>query len=106
MWMVHMSFYTTLSFYRPKKPPTITGKSLAEFIRAFDALRVTSRPRPLTVQLKFGKRIDQDAEPTTYEEPKNAVLSVVRDIKWDSDAHYDCLATMAEVIGAESQSIY
>jgi hypothetical protein len=79
-----MSFYTTLYFYRPTRPPRVTGPRLAEFIEALCATGVIER-RADYIMLKFGRGIDQDEKPTSYEVPVPGVrgMYTVRSIKWD-----------------------
>ena len=44
-----MSFYTTLSFYRPDRPPRLTGEDLASFVSAFAALGLADERRSLNL---------------------------------------------------------
>ncbi|MEL6497251.1 MAG: hypothetical protein AAFZ67_08015 [Planctomycetota bacterium] len=64
-----MGFYSSLKFYLPfTKPPRITGPSLVEFIRGFNALEVNPRFRRTHAKLIPGFAIDRDVrEMTTYE---------------------------------------
>jgi hypothetical protein len=78
-----MSFYTSLQFYRPTRPPRLTGESLARFVAAFAGLRVAEDDGPLTVEVKFGEAIDQDDRPSAWDEPVYETISVVREIEWD-----------------------
>ena len=78
-----MSFYTSLYFYRPTEPPVVTGESLASFIHSFSDLKVSNAQAPLGVKVKFGKAIDQDEKPASWQEPLNKVISVSAEVEWD-----------------------
>ena len=58
-----MSFYTSLQFVRPRKPPVITAAALSKFLQQFFALEVVDPKRsqwPRTLHVSFGTAIDQD----------------------------------------------
>jgi hypothetical protein len=65
-----MSFYTTLSFYRPTAPPQIIGADLAGFVSAFAALGAADGTSArLSYEIRFGRSVDQDDKPTDWDEP-------------------------------------
>lgn len=101
-----MSFFTTLEFYRPTKPPVITGESLAHFIRSFEGLKVSDAGQGISLKLKFGDAIDQDEQPTTWDEPVNDVVSVSKEIEWDMQRGFRSSAEVAEALTPAEQPIY
>jgi hypothetical protein len=103
-----MSFYTSLLYYRPTPPPIITGPDLAAFVRAFDQLAVSTENGPYTLQIKFGKAIDQDDKPAHWMQPMRDApgISTLAEIDWDIDKFCGSLEEDATQIGSHEQPIY
>jgi hypothetical protein len=91
-----MSFYTSVTYYRPTDPPPVTAAELADFIgqiRGTNLLKTTGTP---CLKIKFGEAIDQDSRDTTWEEPIGRNMSVMREIAWD--VHLPKPASLDEMI--------
>ena len=101
-----MSFFTTLHFYRPRKPPRVTGESLAEFMLAFNALGVSNVPLPVQLRLKFGKAIDKDDKPSSWLEHLGMGIHETNEIKWDLNAKCASLLEVADALGRHKKAIY
>jgi hypothetical protein len=101
-----MSFYTVLHFYRPRTPPVITGAALAKFVRAVDRLHVSEVKYPQTVQVKFGKAIDQDEEPSTWSEQVNRGICVSKEIEWDVAIQCESLRAVSEGLVSHNRPVY
>jgi hypothetical protein len=100
-----MSFYSTAYFYRPSRPPTITGKTLAEFCRRFVDLNVATMEFRQTLQIKFGKHIDDDNRPS----PSIIVFEdeyEPSDAEWDIDVQYESFAEMSKVLSSSDMVVY
>lgn len=83
-----MSFDTSLRFYRPGTPPTLTGADLARFVEGFAALGVALEEGAIGLRVKLGRAIDQDERPTLWEEPvtPGGGISVTRRAAFDAEA--------------------
>lgn len=101
-----MPFCTTLQYYRPTEPPPITGNSLAEFVAAFEGLKVAEGEGPLTIQVKFGEAIDQDDRPSNWEEPYYETISVTREIDWDLDVQCQSLRAVSNALAGHERPVY
>lgn len=103
-----MSFYTSLSFYRPTPPPRVTGRAFAGFLAALrEAGAFDERPGGDTIKVKFGRSIDQDEKGTSIEKPVWGCPGMyeVRDIKWDIGRHQTLDETLA-MLAADDRTIY
>jgi hypothetical protein len=87
-----MSFYTTLSFYRPTPPPKITAADLATFVSAFASLGAAEGKEGATLgfEIRFGRAVDQDDTPTHRFEPvlrggSGGGIYVTRPIAFDAE---------------------
>jgi hypothetical protein len=80
-----MSFYTSLFFYRPGAPPTLSGADLAAFVANFASLGLAGGTGPIGYRVKFGRAIDQDERPTHWDEPvtPDGIVSVARRTEFD-----------------------
>ncbi|MBM4031371.1 MAG: hypothetical protein FJ291_06240 [Planctomycetes bacterium] len=92
-----MSFFTSLKLYRPTPPPVIVGRDLAAFVRAFQTLGAARPEGMFDLEVKFGKSIDQDDKPTTYEVTVDKSVSEVHAIEWDVK---ETLSSANEVVDA------
>jgi hypothetical protein len=110
-----VSFYTTLSFYRPTKPPTLTGADLAAFVSAFATLGVSDPKAGATFgfEVRFGDSIDQDDQPADWldpvlEGPSGGGIYTIDSIDYDTEA--GDLRSLDELSGAlatlEQRPIY
>jgi hypothetical protein len=77
-----MSFYTSLKFYRPTKPPRITGDEMSRFVADIRKSGVLTDSGLQSAESKFGDSIDQDNRATTWEDDSGP-LATVRGIEWD-----------------------
>jgi hypothetical protein len=55
-----MGFFTSLTFYRPGRPPVITGEKLSQFIRQIVETGLVEESVLTGLKVKFGRSIDQD----------------------------------------------
>jgi hypothetical protein len=78
-----MSFYTSVVFYRPRKPPAMTASDIARFIVAIRGAKVLTRFGSRSLSVKFGKSIDKDHKGTTWEKRVAPGIAEVHEIKWD-----------------------
>jgi hypothetical protein len=100
--------YSGLLFYRPRTPPRVTGRSLAELVNGHRALGVAVESGPIGMSLKFGAAIDQDERPTTWDEPidESGTIRVSREIEWDVRRDCDSLSALVEALATQDESIY
>lgn len=101
-----MSFYTALMFYRPTPPPMVSGRGLAEFVRAFARLGLSQNEGPMTASLKFGEAIDQDEKPASWFEPLIPGIGETQEIEWDVEESCGSLANMAQLLSDHDRPIY
>ena len=106
-----VSFWTTLSYVRPTRPPRVTVAELIDFARAVGRLPLLTDGRIHRLQLKRGRRIDQDQLGTEREVEVYAsqYASVVQheEIDWDDDLS-DAAAVEAELprLAADAGRVY
>jgi hypothetical protein len=103
-----MSFYTTLSFYRPTKPPLVTGRALAGFFRDLIDTGLFERRGANYFSVKFGQAIDQDALGTFVEvpDPQHPSISTMRPIQWDIDHKNISLDDALRELSNDDRTIY
>jgi hypothetical protein len=101
-----MSFHTTLMFYRPRRPPIITGDSLAAFVEGFARTHLSKGKPSLGFRLKFGAAIDQDEKPTIWDEPLSKLIFESREIDWDIVEQCKSLSEAALKLGRHPGTIY
>lgn len=83
-----MSFQTSLFLYRSQPPRGLTAAKLAGFVREFAALGLAAPSGPITYHVKFGRAVDQDDRPTTWDEPvpgTGGCISTCREIEYDAE---------------------
>jgi hypothetical protein len=82
-----MSFYTSFFYYRPDTPPLMTGADLSGFVSEFAALGLASGEGSIGYRVKFGRSIDQDEQPSAWDEPimPGGVISVPCEIEYDAE---------------------
>jgi len=80
-----MSFYTSLCLYRPGKPPSVTGPTVARVVGELLQTGLFERRGAEYFRIKFGTAIDQDALGTFVEVPdlQHSLISTFRSIDWD-----------------------
>ncbi|HET6881969.1 MAG TPA: hypothetical protein VFI31_17515 [Pirellulales bacterium] len=101
-----MAFFTTLKFYRPTAPASVSGEALAAFIGAFDKLGVASVYGKLSVDLKFGKAIDADKKPAHWLEPIGNGIATTAEIRWDVSARCGSLEDVIGLIKDRREPLY
>lgn len=101
-----MSFYTSLDFYRPCTPPVITGQSLAKFIKRFEALEICTRKRGLSVEIKFGKGIDEDEKPSLEYEQIHKLVWAPKDFNWDVQESCSSLKAVTRLLLPRKEHVY
>src|SRR5439155_10702740 len=103
-----MSFYTSLRFYRPTRPPRVTGPLLARFIDALSATGLFERKGCNYLHIKFGRSIDMDDRSAMVREPVSDApgLSTVRSIPWDLEHDHVTLEEAVRVLGNHDRPIY
>jgi hypothetical protein len=101
-----VSFFTTLHFYRPTPPPVVTGESLVNFVEAFRRLGVSTDDGPLTVDVKFGSRIDQDQKQSLWEEPLGEGVAVIKDLEWDLTVKCQSLHQVSDALAKQKETVY
>ncbi|MCA9185049.1 MAG: hypothetical protein KDA99_05495, partial [Planctomycetales bacterium] len=92
-----MSFFTTLSYYRPCAPPPVTADDLSRIIAAICSTDTLTDDGFRWLSVKFGESIVQDDKGTTWKEEKVPGISAIHDIEWDIDLSDD--PTPHEMIG-------
>ncbi len=101
-----MSSYTSLDFYRPTAPPIITGEQLARFVRAFAKLGVSTDGYPMTIELKFGKAIDQDEKPSLEYEQVYKTIWAPKESDLDLEEERRSLKSVSSVLSGKKKTIY
>ena len=97
-----MSFFTSVHFYRPTKPPVVTVASLAKFLRSFATLQITTKSMPVSADIKFGDAIDMDDRLSSWDKPLSEFVSEFHEIEWDVSIQGKFLDSLA---GARNESI-
>jgi len=95
-----MSFFTSLMYYRPRKPPIVTANDLAMVV---SRLADTGKFAPsglFGAKVKFGDAIDADDRDTVWYEPQDTGVILVGEIEWDINS--PALASADDVIAALS----
>ncbi len=100
-----MSFYTTLSFYRPTRPPKLNGGDLAKFVTMFASLGL-SQDGIIRYGIKFGRSIDKDEKPISSDDPPVNGISIVRFPAYDAEGTFETLAELAEALKKIDGTIY
>ena len=77
-----MGFFTSLLYYRPGRPPLITGETLSQFIRRLIETDLVEKTR-LSLKVKNGRAIDQDRHDTSRLVMLMPGLGQYEDIEWD-----------------------
>ncbi|MDG3004691.1 hypothetical protein [Paludisphaera mucosa] len=100
-----MSCTTRLLYYRPEAPKRLTPAALAAFAREFAASTVSKPEYGIGFQVGFGKAIDQDDRPTSWDEPGSWV---VQEFEYDAEEdEFSDLARMADALdGLPDRPIY
>lgn len=103
-----MSFYTSLYYYRPTKPPRVTGPVLAAFLRELSATALFERKGPESLKVKFGRAIDQDTRPSSWEVPVRGVpgMCTFDGIDWDIEHERLSLDDALAVLSNHDRPVY
>jgi len=80
-----MSFFTSLTYYRPCTPPIVTGNDLANLITQLYETGTLTDSGFQILQVKFGNSVDQDEQDSSSAEEIMPGLAVMDDIEWDLD---------------------
>lgn len=78
---------------------------MAEFIEAFRNECISDQPYPNTLQVKFGRSIDQDREDTKRSERINDLVTQYHDIDWDI-AQDGYLTDMIAALASREEPVY
>lgn len=79
-----MSFYTCLTFYRPREPPAMAVSDLGRFIAQIHGLGLLTDDGLQYLAVRIGDSIDQDEKNTAcYEAGAAPGIYLVKDIEWD-----------------------
>jgi hypothetical protein len=102
-----MSFFTSLVYYRPCPPPVVTGKELMRFVDEVHRSGVLAEEGLSTLQVKFGRSIDQDQHGTLWQEEIAPRMFVTHQIEWDISlkAPADMRAAL-DALAKDSRRIY
>jgi len=95
-----MSFFTSLTYYRPCEPPTITANDLARFIKEIHDAGVLTDRGLYWLYVRFGESIDQDESPASSAEDADSQMSIMSQIEWDLDL--SCADGISEIIDSLS----
>ena len=102
-----MSFFTSLSHYRPGSPPSVTADDLSRFIAQISETSSLTDSGLRLLQVKFGDSIDQDDKGTTWEEESVPGISMVHDIEWDLDlSSQPTHQQMVDSLASDQRRIY
>jgi len=103
-----MSFWSSLLFYRPTKPPIVMGKTLAAFVGQLQQIGILKNEMLLPMHLKFGESIDQDDRPTSWEEPitEDGLITTDVEIEWDVEKKVKSLEDIIQELGHHTPHIY
>ncbi len=78
-----MCAFTSAKFYRPRKPPIITGEDIVGFSAYMTDIGILKSSK-INLQLRYGKAIDQDDKADSWTKPVgDGTLGVVEEIEWD-----------------------
>lgn len=103
-----MGFFTSLSYFLPRKPPVVTPSDLKQFIERVADTGLLADKGILSLQMKFGDAIDQDYEDTLAAEPvtPEATLVLYGHYPWDVDCHAEGLKEIVHALGDSRGTIY
>lgn len=101
-----MSFSTSLTYYRPCAPPTITADDLARFISQLRDTGILTDDGFQMLHVKFGDSIDQDEQGTSWEEEISPCMFISHDIEWDVDLYPSGLQDIIERLTGDDRRIH
>lgn len=101
-----MSFHTSLLFYRPAKPPLITGTQLGEFVDRLRSTHTLLDSGWRTLSVKFGRSIDSDNSPAVFDVPIAPQLSRFESIDWDIDFRASGIQEIVDRLTSASRQVY
>lgn len=103
-----MSITSSIDYYRPGPAPHMPAADLARFLECFAASGVLKESAICHVaKVKFGDAIDQDDEPSTWNEPTaNECVFTSAEIEWDLEWRGAGLAEFAALLRERSGDIY
>jgi len=101
-----MSFYTSIGFTRPGKPPRITSAALASFLEQFVAIGLMNSKSSVYTKVRFGRSIDADDRPIFGETEETQGISRIREIKWDLVGSRQTPESLLDLLRSKDQPIY
>lgn len=101
-----MSFYSSLLYYRPCKPPRITGRDLARFVTAVKSLGILQDAGYQHCNVKFGSAIDQDDGNMDASVEVLPGLRTIAQKKWDLDKYTKSLDEIIRLLEPQGESVY
>jgi hypothetical protein len=79
---------------------------LSKFVREFATLGVSNDGFPLTVQVKFGRRVDQDERPALRYEEVHKYILTPKELEWDLKVARRSLKSVSEALAGNKRTIY
>lgn len=102
-----MSYFTSLTYYRPCVPPVVTADALSRFMAAICDTKLLTDDGFRWLKVKFGRAIDQDDLGTTRKKVTVPGVSVVQEIDWDIELSDDPdHREMIAVLAAREHRVY
>lgn len=105
-----MGFYTSLTYYRPGKPPVVSTSDLARLLVRIQETRLTGDCGFMDVSLKYGPAINRNSLPSVLWQPildaGRVLLLRSREIKWDLSSRFTSLDAIIEALQQTNRSIY
>ena len=101
-----MSFFTSLSFYRPCSPPVITVEDLANFITRIRDTGTLTDSGYQDLRVAFGNQIDQDLKDVIWTEQVAPLVRVVHDIEWDIESDMSSIQEMIDCLSSDKRHVY
>jgi hypothetical protein len=102
-----VSFFTSLTYYRPTKPPLITGDGFSRFIQRIVDTGCVEKPGLTSLKVKFGRAIDQDRQGTSEPVMLMPGLYQDREIEWDIVAgRIETFGELIELVKGNTSRIY
>src|SRR6476620_10564184 len=102
-----MSFYLSLMFYRPRKPPVVTANDLAVVISHLADTGKLSSSGTFGAKIKFGDAIDADNKETICYEPQETGIIHVGEIEWDiASSTLKSAMEVMEMLSGNCERIY
>jgi len=99
-----MSFFSSLALVYPGKPPRMTVAQLDQFASELRGHVGVEPDAEITLQLKYGDRIDQDYEPTvSMQSDESGTIAYPIEFEWDGEWQWkDGPSKPASVLGGRN----